>query len=129
MRARTFAQDWGITESEYNKRYDRYRQEQRFFDNKLKQLAKVDDEYYTQVTYLVEIAKRSGELFRSSIAEEKRQLLALVLSNLQIKGKKVLYTLQKPFDTIYDCANSLSWGSLRERVRTLLGSYPTYVYA
>lgn len=102
--------DGRITESEYTARYERYRQEQRFYDNKLKQLSKVDDEYYLQVTYLVEIAKRAGELFRSSIAEEKRQLLALVLSNLQIKGKKVLYSVQKPFDTILDCANSLSWG-------------------
>jgi site-specific DNA recombinase len=102
--------DGRITESEYTKRYERYRQEQRFFDNKLKKLTRTDDEYYMQVTYLVEIAKRAGELFRCSKADEKRQLMGLVLSNMQVKGKKVLYEVQKPFDAILKYAERPSWG-------------------
>ena len=82
--------DGRITESEYTLRYERYRQEQRFFENKLKQLSRTDDDYYMQVTYLVEIAKRAGELFRCSKVDEKRQLMALVLSNMRVSGKKVL---------------------------------------
>ena len=91
-------------------RYERYRQEQRFFDNKLKQLTRTDDDYYMQVTYLVEIARLACELFRCSKADEKRQLMSLVLSNIRVSGKKVLYEVQKPFDTILKYAERPSWG-------------------
>ena len=73
-----------------------------------------------QVTYLVEIAKRAGELFRCSKADEKRQLMALVLSNIRVSGKKVLYEVQKPFDAILKYAERPLWGGIRECVRTLL---------
>lgn len=76
-----------------------------------------------QVTYLVQIAKRAGELFKFSKADEKRQLMSLVLSNIRVSGKKVLYEVQKPFDTILKYSERPSWGSLRERVRTLIGNY------
>ena len=32
--------------------------------------------------------------------EEKRQLIKLVLSNVRIEAKNVLYTVQSPFDLI-----------------------------
>ena len=102
--------DGCITKSEYTKRYERYKQEQRIIRNKLHQLSETDDNYYTTVTSLVELANRAGELFASSKADEKRQLLNLVLSNLRVKGKKILYDVQKPFDTIIECNDSLSWG-------------------
>jgi hypothetical protein len=36
--------------------------------------------------------------------------LKLVFSNLTIDDEKVRIQAQKPFDTIFNCANSLSWG-------------------
>ncbi len=104
--------NWRITESEYTLRYDRYRKEQRFFDNKLKQLTKTDDDYYMQVTYLGDLSKRANELFEGSRADEKRRLLTFVLSNLKLSGKKVLYEVKKPFDTFLLCNERLSWGQL-----------------
>jgi hypothetical protein len=49
--------------------------------------------------------------------EERRQLLKLVFSNLTIDGKTVRIQAQKPFDTIFKCANSLSWGGQPESDR------------
>jgi hypothetical protein len=75
------------------------------------------------VAYLGDLSKRASELFESSRADEKRQLMALVLSNIRVSGKKVLYDVQKPFDAILKYAERPSWGRVREGVRTLLSSY------
>ncbi|EKE06175.1 MAG: hypothetical protein ACD_19C00064G0002, partial [uncultured bacterium] len=47
-----------------------------------------------------------------------RQLLKLVLSNLRVEGKEVLYDAVKPFDMILSFANSQSWLPALEEVRT-----------
>ena len=55
------------------------------------------------------LANRAYNLFISSEAEEKRQLLKLTLQNLKLEGKKVEFELVKPFDKVFACAGSQSW--------------------
>ena len=59
--------------------------------------------------YLLELANRAYDLFKSSEIEERRQLLKLTLQNLVSQGKKVQFQVQKPFDTILNFADSPSW--------------------
>lgn len=99
-----------ITESEYDRFYQKFREEQDRVGAKLALLQQADDSYFVTANYLVQLANRASELFEGSEAEEKRQLLKLVLSNLKIEGKKIVYDLVKPFDTILSCANSTVWG-------------------
>jgi site-specific DNA recombinase len=72
-------------------------------------LQKAEDNYYLTVNYLLQLASKAYDLFVSSEIEEKRQLLKLLLQNPTLDGKKVRFTLLKPFDTILNYADSQLW--------------------
>lgn len=58
---------------------------------------------------MLELIDRAYELFIGSEVEEKRQLIRLVLSNLNIDDGNVVYTVQKPFDLVINCADDQLW--------------------
>lgn len=60
-------------------------------DARLCILQEAEDNYYVTAKYLLELANRAYELFKSSEVEEKRQLIKLVLSNLRVEDKIVRY--------------------------------------
>jgi hypothetical protein len=45
----------------------------------------------------------------SSEAEEKQQLLKLILRNLKLEGRKVEFKLVKPFDKVFGRSSRQSW--------------------
>jgi len=49
------------------------------------------------------------DLFKSSEVEEKRQLIKLILSNLRLSGKNLVFDAAKPFDLILNCSDDLVW--------------------
>ena len=101
--------DGRITDSEYDNYYTRFRTEIADIDAQLELLQDAEDNYYFTGKYVLELANRAHDLFLSSEIEEKRQILKLVLPNLQLEGKNLKFSLVKPFDTIFDCANNQQW--------------------
>ena len=101
--------NWGITDNEYDNFYQSFRDKVAEIDTRLAMLQEADDSYYITARYLLEIANRAYELFKSSEVEERRQLIKLVLSNLRIEDKIVRYDAIKPFDTILNYADSQLW--------------------
>jgi len=100
---------WWITESYYNKKREEFRAKQKYISDKIARLGFADEEYYLTSEYLLQLANRAYDLFISSEAEEKRQLLKLTLQNLKLEGKKVEFELVKPFDKVFACSSSQSW--------------------
>jgi len=101
--------DGRITDNDYDKFYQSFREKLADIDTRLGMLQDAEDNYYITAKYLLDLTKRAYELFASSEVEEKRQLVKLVLQNPRIEGKKVLFEAQKPFDTILDYADSQLW--------------------
>jgi len=58
---------------------------------------------------LFELTDKAYDLFMGSELAERRQLLTLVLQNLKLDGKKVLWELRKPFDLIVEATDSIKW--------------------
>ena len=100
---------WRITQSDYNKKREEFRAKQKGISDKITKLGFADEEYYLTSEYLLQLANRAYDLFLSSEAEEKRQLLKLTLQNLKLEGKKVEFELVEPFDKVFACAGSQSW--------------------
>lgn len=98
-----------ITESYYNKKREEFGIKQKEISNKISKLGIADEEYYLTCEYLLQLASRAYDLFMSSEAEEKRQLLKLILRNLKLEGKKVEFELVKPFDKVFACSSRQSW--------------------
>jgi len=67
---------------------------------------------------LLSLASRAPELFESSKVEQKRKLINFLLSNLKLRGKKLEYTLNKPFDVLVNIDSRSDWLSIAEEVRT-----------
>lgn len=98
-----------ITDSAYDKFYTTLRDDQANLEAQLSQLEEADENYFMASKYVLNLANKAYELFESSEVEERRQLIKLVLSNLRIEDRKVLYELQKPFDLIVNCSDSKEW--------------------
>ncbi|MFH1874661.1 MAG: hypothetical protein ABH859_05685 [Pseudomonadota bacterium] len=63
----------------------------------LEQHTQADESFNTTVSTLLDLASRAYELFESSRPEQKRELINLTLSNLQLKGRTLEYQTRKPF--------------------------------
>lgn len=100
---------WSITESVYDGFYQSFRDKIAEIDTRLAILQEAEDNYYITAKYLLELANRAYELFKSSEVEERRQLIKLVLSNLRVEGKSVRYEAIKPFDTLLNYADRQAW--------------------
>lgn len=105
-----------ITQAEYTKYQEKWRNEQKEAEKRLARIYDADEEYYITVQYLLELASRSYELFMSSEPEQKREIIQLTLQNLQIKDGKLVYDWQKPFDSIFESAKRLTWGDLVDEI-------------
>ena len=101
--------DGSITESEYEKKRIKYRDEQKKVEAKIAKLRKADEEYYITSDYLLNVASRSAELFKISEPQEKRQLLKFTLQNLELEGNLVRYSLIKPFDRVLNYTSRQDW--------------------
>lgn len=98
-----------ITESEHDRFYQSFREQLAEIDTRLAMLQEAEDNYYVTAKYLLELANKAYELFESSEVEERRQLIKLVLQNLELEGKKVQFQAQKPFDTILNYNDNQLW--------------------
>lgn len=98
-----------ITDDEYDRFYQSFREQLADIDTRLALLQEAEDNYYITAKYLLELANKAHELFKSSEVEERRQLIKLVLSNLRVEDKSVRYDAIKPFDTILNYADSQLW--------------------
>lgn len=83
-----------------------------------KKYGKADKEFYVTASRILELANRAAEIFESSKAEQKRQLLQFLLQNSTLDGKKVDFTLKKPFDAILTASKTEDWLPSPNRTRT-----------
>ncbi len=81
-------------------------------------LQDAEDNYYQTANYLLELSKRSYELFIRSKVEQRRQLIKLVLSNITVKDKTVCYDAVRSFDTLLDYADHQLWLRAVDDVQT-----------
>jgi len=113
----------GITQDEYDKKAYELKQKQYEINNKESKITKADEEFPITLIRLIDICSRAYELFEISKVEQKRQLINFVLSNLQLRGKKLEFEIKKPFDLFVNLKNVESrfeWLGIVDKVKTFL---------
>ncbi|HEX2977546.1 MAG TPA: recombinase family protein [Candidatus Babeliales bacterium] len=98
-----------ITESDYDRFYQSFRDQLTDISIRLEQLQEAEDNYYVTVKLLLILASRAYDLFTGSEVEEKRHLITVVLSNLRLDGENIVYDAQNPFDVILKCSEDQVW--------------------
>ena len=78
-------------------------------DIKQEQHTEDDESFSITINYLLDLSSKAYELFESSKVDQKRQIINFVLSNLKLKGQKLLFELKKPFDAIYEANIHSNW--------------------
>ena len=98
-----------ITQDKYDKKAIELKQRQYELNDKSKRIIEADENYSMTFISLLNIYSKAPELFESSKVEQKRQLINFLLLNLKLKGKTLLYDVNKPFDAILNANKCSNW--------------------
>lgn len=101
--------DEKIPEALYQRKFDEFREAQKSLQNKRLNIEQIEDDYYGTVNHLLRLSKNATKLFAKANPEQKRSLISIVLSNLQLDGEQLRWELKKPFDTMAFCSVSGNW--------------------
>ncbi len=118
-----------ITPQEYNENNERHNEELREIQCQEEWLDKADKQFYITIGYLLELFKNAKTLYAGANTDEKRKILKLLLSNIELDGKNIIFTLKKPFDTLVSISNGSLWLSTLFEVRTLIVDNYTSFYS
>lgn len=110
-----------ITETMFNEKLKEYKEKQAELNERIQGYTDADESFYLTANTVLNVAKRAREVFESSEVAEKGQLLNFLLQNLRLKGRKLLFDLKTPFDTVLQ-ANKCS--NLLRRQDSNLQPYP-----
>lgn len=115
--------DEKIPESLYKRKFEEFRESQKSAQNKRINIEQIEDDYYLTVSHLLKLSKNAVKLFEAGDHEQKRSLISVVLSNLELDGDLLRYKYKKPFDTMAFCSKNSNWLPFIQTVRTEHYSY------
>lgn len=92
--------DKSITKEEYDRKIKQYKEDQYEITLKLNEYTTADHQYYITAGTVLNLARKAKEIFDSSEVTEKRQLLNFLLQNCLLNGRKIEFSLRKPFNSI-----------------------------
>ncbi len=75
---------------------------QQELNDRLKLLTSDNKDFQVTASYLLDLAQRAEQLFNESDEALQNKLLEYVLSNIELKDKKLSYILNDPFKSIVE---------------------------
>lgn len=97
-------------------------------NDRLKLLTSDNKTFQVTASYLLDLAQRAEQLFKESDDGLRQKLLEYVLSNIELKDKKLYYVLNDPFKTIVEAKkktlaghNSNIWCPIKNAHQTFIG--------
>lgn len=93
--------DGGITINEYDKYANNLRAKRDELERQIEGLDDDDEELEINTSYLLDLACRMEDLYKSSKPALKNKLLRFLFSNLQLDNKKLYFELSDPFKIIH----------------------------
>lgn len=72
---------------------------------------------------LITLLSRVETVYTCSNFEEKRKILNLLYSNMELKSKNCLFTIRKPIENIISIGNRQNWLEMTRSFRANLLSY------
>ena len=97
--------DDSITSEIYDKKMKELKEEQYVTTRKIEEYTQADENYHIIANTVFSLANRAQEIFESSEPNEKRQLLNLLIQNCRLSGKKLVFEVRSPFNTILETAH------------------------
>ena len=98
-----------ITKDMFNKKLKEYKERQAEINEETQRYTNADERFYLTANMVLNLAQKAYEIFKSSEVLEKRQLLNFLLQNLQLKDRKLMFTMKTPFDTVLSANRCSNW--------------------
>jgi hypothetical protein len=95
-----------------------YKEKQYDINLRLEEYTRADENFHIAAAMVFSLANMALEIFESSEANEKRQLLSFLLQNCRLQDKKLLFELRSPFNYILENAHHSSMLPLLNKLRT-----------
>lgn len=116
----------GITQEFYDENMLRYTEELAEIEKQQQRLDDIDQGYYVTVEYLLNLFQHAADIFKVANPNEKRQILSLLLSNLEFDGENLNYTLKEPLGGLFLKSRSSVWQGRTESNHDLRFWRPLY---
>jgi lipopolysaccharide biosynthesis regulator YciM len=115
-----------ITQDIYDTKLKQYKEKQYDINLRLEEYTRADENFHIAASTVFSLTNRALEIFESSEANEKRQLLSLILQNCRLQDKKLLFELKSPFNEVLQYAHYPSVLAYQSSFRTFkwLGELP-----
>ena len=101
--------DSSITKDMFNKKLKEYKEKQTELNEEIARYDQADENYYITANTVLNLAQKAYEIFQSSEVAEKRQLLNFLLQNPELNGRKLVFKLKTPFDTVLQANECSNW--------------------
>lgn len=98
-----------ISEDFYSRKFEEFNVKIKLKQEQRESLELANDEYYGTVSRLLRLSHNAQNLFKKANHEQKRSILNLIVSNLELDGDLLRWKYKKPFETMAFCAESNSW--------------------
>ena len=101
--------DKSITREIYDKKFQEYDDKLVDLQNELGRYTQADNNYKIGISTVFQLASNAKALFESSETHEKTALLKFLIQNPTLNGRKLEYTLRKPFDCLLHLDDCIIW--------------------
>ena len=98
-----------ITDAMYDEIFKETNEKQETIESRMKNFREADEQFKISCLFLLRLANKASEIFRSSKPERQRALITFALSNLKLDGNKLLWDYKKPFDAMALCTKNSDW--------------------
>lgn len=98
-----------ISEDFYTRKFEEFSVKAKLKQEQRESLELANDEYYGTVSHLLRLAHNAENLFQKANHEQKRAILNIVVSNLELDGDLLRWKYKKPFEMMAFCSESNSW--------------------
>ena len=106
--------DGDIEKDFYKSKSRELKEQKQAIVHRLKDLDSADEHFYENAENIMSLVRNGGDIFKSSELDEKRQLLKLILQNLELHGRELRWKYKKPFDTMASYSKNSSWQGIMD---------------
>jgi site-specific DNA recombinase len=116
--------DGMITQEMYKKKHEELTENLKRLSQSRENIELMSNDIFGSISHLLQLSRNAPALFKNGDIEDKRNLLNLVLSNLELEDKELRWKLKEPYDCMALCNENGNWLGRRDSNPRMPGPKP-----
>lgn len=117
--------DGSISTELYDKKFKEFTSAKQILENSRDKFELIAKDTFTSIDHLLKLSRNAPRLFELGKIEQKRQLIKMTHSNLELNGKELRWKYKRPFEMMALCNETSNWLAIVNQVRSISILYPT----